>query len=648
MYRERLSRTTLQMPLQMQSCLNSRRFIPTKPSYLKRNDDFLTTHLIFSDFIAINHEGGTMTLKVFHRRRSLIVSATVFILLFFLWTLIQIQLTVPQDIHSHMEFIESKPQSVLMKPMLAAERDQYSNELMAKSAAFEDNKHLLDSYRAEIAQLKQDIDKLKSNLEKCTPLTQAIQKGSETVKHGSGAVANEYEVNPFSHFSFTRIYPAHLGLGKRVAEKPYGAKRKEIIQVISESLKVLSKFNRSLDDFLEGIYTVDPLVGTQYHLYFKTAKKSMNFYHKVTILRPFVPVKIVANEIVSTQRETINIILPISEPRTASLKIFLENLRHVQEISTASHNHASRLKLFLIYYGQLSAVAPLLNAFQKSSSQQSSASGVNSHIKIQVIHASNSSQDFSRAKALQLGAEICCDIHSLLFFCDVDVHFTIKYLERCRLNASKGKKIYYPILFSLYNPRYSLLTLDNATYHGNVLTNFISPEAGFWRDFGYGMTCQYKSDFLAVGGFNDYLSNSMETNDVDQPEPPHAFATVADGIGAINVQNYVQFSSKSRPFQVSSAGTGNKKSSSAKIQHIGWGGEDVLLYRKHLQHPNVTVIRAIDPGLFHIWHEKDCHNLSGEQYSSCLSSRALNEASHSQLARALAAAQIQLHYRASN
>lgn len=62
-----------------------------------------------------------------------------------------------------------------------------------------------------------------------------------------------------------------------------------------------------------------------------------------------------------------------------------------------------------------------------------------------------------------------------------------------------------------------------------------------------------------------------------------------------------------------------------------WGEEDVLLFRKFAQ-SNLTVVRAPDPNIFHLWHEKLCSpDLSEEHYRQCIKSKTLNEGSHTQL-----------------
>ena len=272
------------------------------------------------------------------------------------------------------------------------------------------------------------------------------------------------------------------------------------------------------------MYSTDPFLGTQYYLYFKTSKKgpsASKFYHKVTLFRPFYPSKIISNEIISTQKEIINLILPISQDRLAQLINFLENIRRLSKFENG------RLKLFLIYFGNITAIKPYINedyySILSTSSSSSSPStsmpqnNKSASIPLKIIHISNHSNEFSRAKALQFGTNICCKNNSLLFFCDVDLIFTNKFLERCRLNASFKKKVYYPILFSLYNPKYSQVHVPNfteTTNSGFSLSGLISSQTGFWRDFGFGMTCQYKSDFLEVGGFNDYI-NSMDESDED-------------------------------------------------------------------------------------------------------------------------------------
>ncbi|KTF85617.1 hypothetical protein cypCar_00011469, partial [Cyprinus carpio] len=164
-------------------------------------------------------------------------------------------------------------------------------------------------------------------------------------------------------------------------------------------------------------------------------------------------------------------------------------------------------------------------------------------------------EEFSRGRGLDVGARAWKEGNVLLFFCDVDIFFTADFLNTCRLNAQPGF----------------------------ILLQIIKKDTGFWRDFGFGMTCQYRSDFINIGGF-----------DVDIK---------------------------------------------------GWGGEDVHLYRKYL-HSNLLVVRAPSRGLFHLWHEKHCADeLRPDQYKMCMQSKAMNEASHGQLGMLLFRHEIEAHLR---
>lgn len=107
-------------------------------------------------------------------------------------------------------------------------------------------------------------------------------------------------------------------------------------------------------------------------------------------------------------------------------------------------------------------------------------------------------EHFARAKALELGASKCDDDSSLLFFVDVDIVFTYATLQRLRTNTVEGRQVYFPIVYSEYDPSVVYPELGSPPTNHFV----VNDDSGYWRQFGFGIVSIYKNDLRAVGGFN--------------------------------------------------------------------------------------------------------------------------------------------------
>lgn len=195
------------------------------------------------------------------------------------------------------------------------------------------------------------------------------------------------------------------------------------------------------------------------------------------------------------------------------------------------------------------------------------------------------STTFSRGAALTEGLKKCAS-DDLMFFIDVDMMFNHITLMRIRLNTIKYYQVYFPIVFSEFNPEVvygdeynkfkgEILVMDsdlgkfadsaNTNVTDKDLVNLkyskeINDDYGYFRQFGFGILSIYKCDFERVGGFD--------------------------------------------------------------LSIKGWGLEDVQLFETLIK-SNLTVFRITDETLVHKFHSVDCDkNLEKSQFLMCLGSKA--------------------------
>ncbi|CAK8696927.1 unnamed protein product [Clavelina lepadiformis] len=307
---------------------------------------------------------------------------------------------------------------------------------------------------------------------------------------------SEYNVNEYTMFDRHYVYQLDTGLGTKPQDVILRRSdlSKELNEVCDEALrslnggperfKVSPTYRFTSEDFLHGMFRTERDIGTQYELVYKPESSSnvpnKSQLFRVTLFRPFAPVTHISSSSTDTS-ETIYFIVPL-QGREDTFRIFLD---YFKDFCIPDGN----VYLTVVYFGNeaLSEIIQLLD-------ELSSKTGFKHY---QVITMKN--EEFSRGKALQFGASSLNVDDPLMFFCDVDIGFTKEFLHQCRAHTIAGKSVFYPIVFSLFNP--SLVYKHNEI---PILRDrqVIKSNNGLWRDFGFGMSCQHLSDFKKIGGFD--------------------------------------------------------------------------------------------------------------------------------------------------
>lgn len=208
-----------------------------------------------------------------------------------------------------------------------------------------------------------------------------------------------------------------------------------IDEVIDEAVLLLNSSQWRRDHFVEGLYQSSDTIGTHYEVYFANDK---NEKRRVTLFRPQAPPVPLSHESVP-YGDKLNIIVPLYG-RTDAFRLFLSNFEPI--LVTMKY----KIYLTIVYFG--ASAKDLMSTFQSFILKHKYRSY---HIELVP------NRNFSRGYALDKGIRSWKGkLDPLVFLCDVDIIFKKDFIDRCRSYPERKRRIYYPMVFSLYNPEVSL------------------------------------------------------------------------------------------------------------------------------------------------------------------------------------------------
>lgn len=252
---------------------------------------------------------------------------------------------------------------------------------------------------------------------------------------------------------------------------------------------------------------------------------------------------------------------------------------------------------------------------------------------------------FSRGIALNTAARSNhIQMDDIIFFIDVDMVFNRVTLDRIRLNTIKHKQVYFPIVFSQYNPKrwlnqtsttvhsqFEPWTASTSNLNQNIPTTLdLGYETGYFRQFGYGICSIYKSDVLHpdIDGFNTDI-NGWGLEDVKFLEKIIKLNQKPNILLVNTAEAELHKDTANQPNdQINKMNDKEKSPASAHLNNSPTASSSSSqTSTSNIQPAPITlsIFRAPDPTLVHIYHDIHCDKTSlneSSQYQMCLGTKA--------------------------
>ena len=268
----------------------------------------------------------------------------------------------------------------------------------------------------------------------------------------------------------------------------------ELRYVIKNAIELINRREAAEYTFksVENIYLRH--VGTrgrEYILDLVLSEKHATVQKRIHLLRTYLPYLVVLPDSNEESRNVkINFVVPISQVN----KRFNEFMRMYAELSLKTKENVC---LVLAVFGKddVMFVRKVIKAYVK----------MYPYMEYKIV---SSEMQFSPARAKALGMSVLNE-RELAFIGDVDMTIQPAFLSHCRMNAIQGRRVYFPQYFRFYDMHY-VYRLSRPPVTARI---DIQRKHGHWAVYGVGMLCIYKSDYLAVGGFDTSIEGWGE--DVD-------------------------------------------------------------------------------------------------------------------------------------